>query len=173
MGVMTLASAEVPLTGSLDEELYRRHIAAAVRLAFFLTGDRPGADDLAHEAFLRCAPKVSSLRSPDRFDSYLRRAVVRGAQARARSGDREAARIERASQGRYASDEADATTERVDLALLLERLPVRQRAALALRYGADCSEADIAKALRCRPGTVKSLLSRGLAALREELDRDG
>jgi RNA polymerase sigma factor (sigma-70 family) len=51
----------------------------------------------------------------------------------------------------------------------LLRLPARQRAAIVLRYYEDLPERQIAELLRCRPGTVKSLLSRGIAALREQV----
>src|SRR6187200_1214019 len=44
---------------------------------------------------------------------------------------------------------------------LLDGLPARQRAALTLRYVHDLPDAAIARALRCREGTVRSLLSRG------------
>lgn len=55
-------------------------------------------------------------------------------------------------------------------------LPVRQRAVLVLRYYEDLSEADIAVALGCSPGTVNSHASRALRTLREHLpdtDREG
>jgi DNA-directed RNA polymerase specialized sigma24 family protein len=42
---------------------------------------------------------------------------------------------------------------------------------VVLRYYADLSEAEIAQALDCRPGTVKSLSSRALAALSKEVGR--
>jgi RNA polymerase sigma factor (sigma-70 family) len=51
----------------------------------------------------------------------------------------------------------------------LGRLPERQRVALVLRFYEDLSEAQIAEILRCRPGTVKSLVSRGLERLRIEM----
>jgi DNA-directed RNA polymerase specialized sigma24 family protein len=60
---------------------------------------------------------------------------------------------------------------------LLAGLPPTQRAALTLRYVHDLTDDEIADALGCRPGTVRSLLSRGRAALRaahgatKELDR--
>ncbi len=53
----------------------------------------------------------------------------------------------------------------------LAALPVKRRAALVLRYYGDQSEAEIASALGVRPGTVKSLLYRGLAQLREVIER--
>jgi RNA polymerase sigma factor (sigma-70 family) len=42
--------------------------------------------------------------------------------------------------------------------------------AVILRYYADLPEAEIAAALGVRPGTVKSLLHRGLEQLRRELE---
>jgi RNA polymerase sigma-70 factor (sigma-E family) len=48
----------------------------------------------------------------------------------------------------------------------LRRLPRRQRTVVVLRYFEDMSEAAIADALGCSPGTVKSQASRALAKLR-------
>jgi len=48
----------------------------------------------------------------------------------------------------------------------LARLPYRQRAALVLKFYEDRTEADIAELLGCRPATVRSLVHRGLSALR-------
>jgi RNA polymerase sigma factor (sigma-70 family) len=52
-------------------------------------------------------------------------------------------------------------------------LPTRQRAVIVLRYYEDLSEREIADALRCSVGTVKSTahdaitaLRRGIAAVR-------
>lgn len=46
-------------------------------------------------------------------------------------------------------------------------LPDRQRAAIVLRFWHDSSEAEIAAALGCRPGTVGSLIHRALAEVRK------
>jgi RNA polymerase sigma factor (sigma-70 family) len=54
---------------------------------------------------------------------------------------------------------------------VLDGLPAGQRTAVVLRYYEGFSEAQIARAMGCRPGTVKSHLHRGLAALREVIDR--
>jgi RNA polymerase sigma factor (sigma-70 family) len=52
----------------------------------------------------------------------------------------------------------------------LRLLTARQRAAVVLRYFEDLPEVEIARLLGCRPGTVKSLLSRALAKLKGALD---
>ena len=50
----------------------------------------------------------------------------------------------------------------------IRRLPARQRTVLVMRFYADASDDDIAAALGCRRGTVRSLASRALAALRQD-----
>ena len=54
--------------------------------------------------------------------------------------------------------------ERVDA---LIALPIRQRSAIVLRYLCDLSEEEIAANLKCRRATVRTLVRRGLAELRE------
>jgi RNA polymerase sigma factor (sigma-70 family) len=48
-------------------------------------------------------------------------------------------------------------------------LPARQREAIVLRYYADLSEAEIADAMGCSRGAVKSHTARGMTALRARL----
>ena len=55
----------------------------------------------------------------------------------------------------------------------LAALPPQQRAVLVLRYYLDLSEAEIARTLDCRVGTVKSQTARGLVALRAAYARHG
>jgi RNA polymerase sigma factor (sigma-70 family) len=56
--------------------------------------------------------------------------------------------------------------ERLDLQRALRALSKRQREVVVLRYLADLPEADVARALGCSVGSVKTHGSRGLAALR-------
>jgi DNA-directed RNA polymerase specialized sigma24 family protein len=53
--------------GAKLEALYRRHGPEAVRLAYLLTGDREVAEDLAQEAFVRVARRLTGLRNADSF----------------------------------------------------------------------------------------------------------
>ena len=53
----------------------------------------------------------------------------------------------------------------------LGRLPVKQRAALVLRYYDDWSHEQIASALHCTVSSSRSLIHRGLAALRKDFVR--
>jgi RNA polymerase sigma-70 factor (sigma-E family) len=148
-------------------ELYARHAPDAVRLAYLLTGDGVLAQDLAQDAFVRLAGRFRDLRDPGAFPSYLRATVVNLARSHFRRR-----RVERAYLAREATADAAAEREvghRVEMWEALQSLPVRQRAAIVLRYYEDLTEAQTADVLRCPVGTVKSMVSRGLERLRTEL----
>jgi RNA polymerase sigma-70 factor (sigma-E family) len=147
-------------------DLYRAHLPGATRLAYLLTGDRAAAEDVAQDAFLRAASRLGGLRDDDAFGAYLHRAVVNGVRNRARRLKLERRHASAATPAPY--DLPDVATRDALYAALL-RLTHRQRAALVLRFYLDLSEADTAARLGCRPGTVKSTVSRGLAALRTYL----
>lgn len=152
-------------------DLYARHGPAAARLAYLLTGDQPTAEDLVQEAFVRVFGRFRDLREPESFEWYLRRTVVNLANTRFRR-----LRLERAyEQSRRAGPQLPSMPDvaaRLDLWGTLQRLPARQRAAIVLRFYEDLSEERTAEVLRCPVGTVKSLVSRGLARLRSEVSPD-
>jgi RNA polymerase sigma factor (sigma-70 family) len=97
----------------------------------------------------------------------LRRAVVNACWSWHRRDRRERALLRRAAAGAGEATglEADEMLDAVDA------LPFRQRAVVVLRYYHDLPERDIAAALGCRPGTVKSLASRALNTLRTVIER--
>ncbi len=151
------------------EDLYLRHAARALRLAYLLTGERAGAEDLFQEAFIRVAAKASRLETDAAFAAYLRKTIVNLHTSLMRRR-----KVERAYLTREASQPAtDAVLPDIDvqddMRWRLLALPPRQRAALVLRYYEDLSESEAAEILRCSPGAVKSLTSRGLRALRAEM----
>jgi RNA polymerase sigma factor (sigma-70 family) len=65
---------------------------------------------------------------------------------------------------------ADTVVAKEVLRVAIEGLPERQRAAIVLRYFADLPLADVAAAMDCALGTVKSTLHAALARLHVELD---
>jgi DNA-directed RNA polymerase specialized sigma24 family protein len=54
--------------------------------------------------------------------------------------------------------------------LVLWRLGSRQRTALVLRFYEDLDVASVARAMGCRLPAARSLIHRGLASLRTELE---
>ncbi len=149
--------------------LYEAEAAASTRLAYLLTSDVHAAEDLAHEAFVRIGRKLFGLRGPEHSRAYLYRTVVNLCRGRARR-----LRIERAGLQKLTIDERDYApdiTEQDEVWRALLRLPVRQRAALFLRYYEDLSEAQAAEILECSTSAIKSLVNRGLKELRATIGR--
>ena len=70
----TVTADDASLSGL--EERFVRHAPSALRLAYFLTGDREAARDIVQDAFVRMAGRFRHLRQPEAFDVYLRRTIV-------------------------------------------------------------------------------------------------
>jgi RNA polymerase sigma-70 factor (sigma-E family) len=151
-----------PLPATL-EQLFVERYAAMVRLAHLLTGSNALAEDLVQDAFARMQGAWSRVDDPV---AYLRAAVVNACRSWHRSHRREQRRLRAVPAP--AEDVPLGARELLDV---LDGLPAGQRTAVVLRYYEGFSEAQIARAMGCRPGTVKSHLHRGLAALREVIDR--
>ena len=161
---------ETKVEGGVLEELYARHATSAIRLAYLLTGDRPLAEDLVQDAFVRVAGRLLHVRDPGGFHAYLRVTVVNLIRAHHRRK-----RVEQRFLARRTALETGSipdVPEREALRAALLALPIRQRTALVLRFFEDLSEAETAALMRCAPGTVKSLVSRGKDALRSTIGDD-
>lgn len=147
------------------EAFVRSRSDALFRTAFVMTGQRAAAEDLVQETLARMLPlwrRVSEGGSPD---AYVYRVMTN----LHRSTWRRILRRERPTFPLPDSPGPDgiARWERLhQLSHALAELPPRQRSAVVLRHYLQLSEAETAAVLGCRPGTVKSLTSRGLARLR-------
>jgi RNA polymerase sigma factor (sigma-70 family) len=137
--------------------LYADQRAPMTRLAHAITGSNAVAQEVVQDAFVR----MSGARDVREPVAYLRTVVVNLSRTAARRGARTVALPHEAV--------AVEPPELDELWHHVQRLPEKYRTALALRFYADMSEAQMAEAMNVRPGTVKSLVSRGLEMLRKEL----
>ena len=153
--------------------LYEEHAARAYRLAYLLTGDHDLAEDLVQDAFVKLIGRFADLRNLDSFDVYLRRTIVTLSygQFRRRRTERTYLARERGLAQRTSDVLADVERED-ELWTQLLRIAPRQRAALVLRYYEDLSEQQAADVLGCSLRTVKSLVSRGIQAMRDQQGGD-
>jgi RNA polymerase sigma-70 factor (sigma-E family) len=162
-----------PSDGDKLEVLYLRHGPEALRLAYLLTGDRELSEDLAQEAFVRVARRLSGLRNAESFRWYLRRTVVNLVNSHLRRR-----RIERAHLKRLVNSAAAAGVSTPDMVTkhavrdAIAQLPARQRAVVVLRYYEDLTDQQIASVLGCPVGSVKSSLHRAAAILRHHLGQE-
>lgn len=140
---------------------YQAHWARLVAALTLTLPPGEDAEDVAQEAFTRAFrhwERVHSYERPDAWlfvtanrlnvDLWRRLAVARRKDRLAKLGHRK-------------DEVAPASIED-----LLAGLTRQQRAALLLRHYYGLSTRETARALRCRDGTVKSLLARGRSAIR-------
>lgn len=161
---MSTQGAPAALSGSGQsfEEFFAEAWPWAFRLASFLTQDTAAGEDIAQDVLATMSQRWGTA---DRPSAYLRTALVNASSNWNRRG-----RTMREKLPLLAgSDRVDFYAE--ELADAIARLPFRQRAVIVMRYHADLSESEIADALGCRRGTVKSLASRALKALAKEIEQ--
>ena len=144
------------------DDFYAERWPYAFRLAALMTHDAEAGADIAQDVFANMSRRWATIERPD---AYLQRAVTNASSNWRRSGRRAADKLHLLVVSGPDDVPFDGLTDAV------ARLPFRQRAVVVLRYYADMSEAEIAQALDCRPGTVKSLSSRALASLSKEVER--
>jgi RNA polymerase sigma-70 factor (sigma-E family) len=145
------------------DAVYAANFASLVRLAAVTTGSVAAAEDIVQDVFVGCYRHFDEITNPA---AWLRRAVVSRCTSWVRRAQRERRYLADLTPEIIAPLGSDAVAVRTAMA----NLGHRQRAAVFLRYYLDLPEAEIAEALGCRPGTVKSLLHRALAVLRREFD---
>jgi RNA polymerase sigma-70 factor (sigma-E family) len=142
-----------------------------LRTAYLIVWDLPEAEDLVQETLLRVAKRWPRVRRMDHPPAYARRILVNLALDGAGRRSRRAAELAAAPPAERADDRwhPSAIETSDELVRALATLPPRQRAVLVLRYFLDLPEAEVAAALQCSLGTVKSTASRGLARLEQTL----
>jgi len=144
------------------EEFYVDSWDWAVRVSSLITQSNDAGQEIAQDAFFELYRHWGDLEYPR---AYLRATIVNRCHNWQRKN-----RTSRDKLPLLVGSQA-VEMEVAELADALAGLQFRQRAVLVLRYYCDFSEAEIAEALGCRPGTVKSLSSRALRRLRKEIPR--
>jgi RNA polymerase sigma-70 factor (sigma-E family) len=149
------------------EEYVGARGTALYRTAYLLTGNHADAEDLAQNTLVKVYlawSKVSAASSPD---AYVRRILTN-----AFVSSRRPLRVARERLVDQAPDidvPAGHDHDRLVLWPHVTALPARQRAVIVLRYYEDLSEQQIAEALDCSTGTVKSTASDALKVLRSRI----
>jgi RNA polymerase sigma factor (sigma-70 family) len=152
----------VEVAATTFEDLFRSRYEPMVRVAFLLVGSRAEAEDVVQDAFARIELRWARLDNPE---GYLHRCVVNRSHDMLRRR-----RLEQRFRLLH-RDDRTSELEADELGDAIASLAPKRRAAVVLRYYAGLPEREIAEILRVRPGTVKSMLHRALAQLREVIER--
>ncbi len=159
------------------DEFFDREYDPVVRSLTLVTGDRARAEDAAQEAFARALRRWDRVGSLDRPGGWVVIVATNVLRRWFATEEKRVARFVSAGvvaqpdrpAGGASPDPGSAVVLAATLRDALSALPPRQRATVVLRYLCDLSTDEVAEALGCAPGTVKSALHAALAALRVEL----
>jgi RNA polymerase sigma-70 factor (ECF subfamily) len=158
------------------EELVWRYQALAFRLAYTILGSAEDAEDAAQEGFIRAYHALPRFRRDAPLRPWLLTIVANAARNRRSAAARRPTLALSAAADRPSDDSAQspeavavAAEARRELLAAVNALPDADRQVIAFRYFLDLSEAEMAAALGCARGTVKSRLSRALGRLRQAI----
>lgn len=158
--------------------LYAAQGVSLIRMGFVILGDRSAAEDVVQDAFVGLYRNWDRLDDPANALSYVRSSVLNGCRAALRARARRERR-DRAAAARddwLSSDSAEATVllseEHREVLAAVRKLAVRQRQALTLRYYLGLSTEETADVMGISVGTVKSAVSRAIAALGRTLKEE-
>jgi RNA polymerase sigma-70 factor (ECF subfamily) len=147
-------------------ELYARHARAIHALALRLTADPAAAQDLTHDAFMKMLQFIGGLHSDRPVRPWLKKVVANAA----------IDRLRRERRLVYSDDMADLVgdavepSRRLEASNLLQRLSPLARTVIWLHEVEGWSHAELAERFGHSPSWSKSLVSRALSRLREELE---
>jgi RNA polymerase sigma-70 factor (ECF subfamily) len=157
------------------DEVVEKHSDRVFRLAYRLTGNRPDAEDLTQEVFIRVFRSLDSFK-PGSFEGWIHRITTNlfldGARRKQRIrfdalSDERAARLtssDAAPDDAFVDQRFDA-----DIEAALAALPADFRAAVVLCDVEGLTYEEIAEIMGAKMGTVRSRIHRGRAMLRREL----
>lgn len=147
------------------EAFVLEHRGRLLATALHLTGDIHLAEDLVQNALVRLYLAWGRARTTSTA-AYTRRILVNSFADHHR---RPWVRRERSAERLPDGVVAEPPTTDPELLAALAALPPRMRAAVVLRHVEDLSVEEVADALGCSTGTVKSQTARGLDKLRAAL----
>ena len=166
--------------------LVERYASRTYRVAYGVLGNREDAEEVAQDVFVKIHKALADFRGESEFSTWLYRIAMNMAKNKYRwnksrgegvkvsidaplenDDDRRTLEVEDVERS---PDDAHETSELMDsLVNELEKLPEVYRTPLVMWNVEEVSYEDIAKALGCKVGTVKSRINRGRTILREKL----
>ncbi|MBK7585008.1 MAG: sigma-70 family RNA polymerase sigma factor [Myxococcales bacterium] len=158
---------------SAFEALYRRHATFALNVAVRIQGNAGDVEDVVHDAFIRAHLRLSELREPALFRSWLGSIVVRFVRTRMRRRrlltSLGLVSVEPVDLDSVAAPDAspEVRAQLAQIYALLRTVPADERIAWTLRYIEHHRLEVVADLCGCSLATVKRRISRTQAFLTE------
>ncbi|MDR6839968.1 RNA polymerase sigma factor [Pseudoxanthomonas sacheonensis] len=147
-------------------QLYRMHAKAIHALAYRLTGNAAAAEDITQDTFLKMLGFLSGLRGDAPLRPWLKRVAANAAIDRLR---REQRFVAETDHDAWPDDSTD-PTEDMEILGLLQRLPPLARTVVWLHEMEGWSHPELGERFGRSPSWSKSIVSRALTRLRDDLE---
>ncbi|MFF4878752.1 SigE family RNA polymerase sigma factor [Micromonospora sp. NPDC000668] len=148
------------------EAYVQSHIHTLARVAYQLTGDHDLAEDLVQQVLLGMVGRWQRVAEGSNPDGYVRRALYTQHLKWGRQSRRIREVGEETAFERLSPDRSDEIALALAVQDALAKLAPKQREVLVLRYFEDLTAEQVAEALGCSIGTVRSQTRDALARLR-------
>ena len=146
-------------TGEFVHDCITRYKDTVYRLAFARTGSKQDADDIFQDVFMKLFTSNPSFESEEHLKAWLIRTTVHTSINLLKSAWRRYTCSDSAAEDAYKQCASGGRHGEVQSAL--KKLPEKYRVAIYLHYYENYSTDEIAAFMNIKPGTVRSLLSRG------------
>jgi RNA polymerase sigma-70 factor (sigma-E family) len=158
------------------EAFYRAERRRVLAVVVLLTGDQAAAEDVVQDAFAAALRRWATVSTYDRPGDWVKRVAVNRAISRFRRVRNERLALERVARRPVAEPARRPGPDPLEdpLWAAVRRLPRRQAQVIALMYVDDLTAEQVAAAIGCSAGAVKSHLHRAkrhLAAVVEQGER--
>lgn len=167
---MRTQTAPIPVRSDLGDVCRAQHRRLVGMIGLYC-GDRDVAEEIAQEALIRLCRNWDRLETDADAERWVTRVAFNLAKSAFRTTSTRRRLIARfgptLAADRDGNDRTTAdATDRLAVRAAVAALPERQRRAILLRYFADLSVAEVARAMDCPEGTVKTLTFEAMARLR-------
>lgn len=161
---MDLRQRTIELIQAEQEKFYR--------LAFAYVKNRDDALDIVHDAIVKALQKQHSLRKPEYLRTWFYRILVNESISFLRK-NRRLIYFDELKDEMPEEEAPPDRTEYIDLYDAIEKLPLRLRTVVMLRYFEGMKLSEIAEITGCSLSTTKSRLYRALELLKIDLEESG
>ena len=160
------------------DELFEKYKNMAVRTAYLITGNRSICEDIAQETFIQCYKNIGKLRNPHGFRAWFYRILTRVAWQYGKAAGLEIAtenileEVDKTSIDISLEQYLRSETDRI-LCSEIAHLQSKLKTVVILYYFSGLSTKEIATAVGCLDGTVKSRLHTARQKLKKSMELQG
>jgi RNA polymerase sigma factor (sigma-70 family) len=161
---------------SAFDALYHAIAKKALWTAYLMVGQKDKAEDILQETFYICFRDIVKLRKPELFQAWFNRILVRNCW-KAREKRYEAESLDTSNMEQLPNDfnvleTVESNHTKLIIRNAIDKLSLPLRTTIILFYYSDLSIIEIANAMNCLQGTVKSRLHYAKIKLGKELAGD-